>query len=160
MRILQTFTAAFCLSCICAETIGLLVGSGWARRCIKTLAGVYILVVFLQLLPTTLPAFDRLTEVQAEPVQFSGLETQILSAAQSRLEQEMAAVCCEKYGVSAAVSIQLDQNDGELHASQVVLTVPEGSDQDACRAAAEELRQQLGVEPVLRTVSDEEGKNG
>lgn len=159
MRALQTFTAAFCLSCVCAETVSLLVGSGWARRCIKTLAGVYILVVFLQLLPTALPAFDRLTGVQAEPAQLSGLETQILSAAQLRLEQEMAA-CCEKYGVSATVSIQLEQNDGELQASQVVLNVPEGSDPDACRAAAEELRQQLGVEPVLRTASGEEGKTG
>ena len=160
MRALQTFTAAFCLSCVCAEMVSLLVGSGWARRCIKTLAGVYILVVFLQLLPTTLSGFDRLTVVQAEPVQLSGLETQILSVAQSRLEQEMAAVCCEKYGVSAAVSIQLEQNDGKLQASQVVLTVPEGSDPDACRAAAEELRQQLGVEPVLRTALEEEGKTG
>ena len=53
MKALQTLTVSFCLACICAEIVTLLTGPGWPRRCIKALAGLYILVILLRLLSGT-----------------------------------------------------------------------------------------------------------
>ena len=39
---------AFCLACVCAELLVQLVEAGWARRCIKVVAGLYILTVLLR----------------------------------------------------------------------------------------------------------------
>lgn len=39
---------AFCLACVCTELLVQLVEAGWARRCIKVVAGLYILTVLLR----------------------------------------------------------------------------------------------------------------
>ena len=46
---------AFCLACVCAELLVQLVEAGWARRCIKVVAGLYILTVLLRAI-SALPA--------------------------------------------------------------------------------------------------------
>ena len=46
MQPLERAVAIFCIACICAELTTQLAGSTWARRCIKAVAGLYILVVF------------------------------------------------------------------------------------------------------------------
>lgn len=48
MQTVRALTAAFCLACIGAELTAQLVDAGWARQCIKALAGLYILVVLLR----------------------------------------------------------------------------------------------------------------
>ena len=45
MHAFQTAASAFCIACICAEITTLLAGAGWAGRCIKAVAGLYILAV-------------------------------------------------------------------------------------------------------------------
>ena len=42
MHAFQTAASAFCIACICAEITTLLAGAGWAGRCIKAVAGLYI----------------------------------------------------------------------------------------------------------------------
>ena len=37
---------AFCLACVCAELLVQLVEAGWARRCIKVVAGLYICLLY------------------------------------------------------------------------------------------------------------------
>ena len=44
MHAFQTAASAFCIACICAEITTLLAGAGWAGRCIKAVAGLYILL--------------------------------------------------------------------------------------------------------------------
>ena len=51
MHAFQTAASAFCIACICAEITTLLVGAGWAGRCIKAVAGLYILVILFRLAP-------------------------------------------------------------------------------------------------------------
>ena len=51
MQELRTATVLFCTGCICAELVMRLTGSGWARRCIKAVAGLYILVVLFHAVP-------------------------------------------------------------------------------------------------------------
>ena len=48
MHAFQTAASAFCIACICAEITTLLVGAGWAGRCIKAVAGLYILVILFR----------------------------------------------------------------------------------------------------------------
>ncbi len=43
MQPLERAVAIFCIACICAELTTQLAGSTWARRCIKAVAGLYIL---------------------------------------------------------------------------------------------------------------------
>ena len=49
MHAFQTAASAFCIACICAEITTLLAGAGWAGRCIKAVAGLYILVILFRL---------------------------------------------------------------------------------------------------------------
>lgn len=58
---------AFCLACVCTELLVQLVEAGWARRCIKVVAGLYILTVLLRA-TSALPAR---TAQWLQPVQAS-----------------------------------------------------------------------------------------
>ena len=51
MQTLKSAAVVFCTACICAELLARLTGNNWARRCIKAVAGLYILVVLLQVIP-------------------------------------------------------------------------------------------------------------
>lgn len=51
MQTLKSAAVIFCTACICAELLARLTGNSWARRCIKAVAGLYILVVLLQVIP-------------------------------------------------------------------------------------------------------------
>ena len=46
MQALERAAAFFCTACICAELLSRFVGQGWGQKCIKAVAGLYILVVF------------------------------------------------------------------------------------------------------------------
>ena len=139
MRTFQAAAAVFCLACICTETVTLLVGSGWARRCIKALAGLYILIVLLQLLPSARTELGKRTVPQSTPVSLPGLEDQ--------LESE----CRQQFGLDAVIRVILEQDGQTLQAVQASMTVPAGSSTALCREAADYLQQRLGVEPSLQT---------
>ena len=51
MQAFQRAAAVFCMACIGAELVSLFGGQGWAGRCIKAVAGLYILAVLLAQLP-------------------------------------------------------------------------------------------------------------
>ena len=58
---------AFCLACVCTELLVQLVEAGWARRCIKVVAGLYILTVLLR----AISALPARTAQWLQPVQAS-----------------------------------------------------------------------------------------
>ena len=90
---------AFCLACVCAELLVQLVEAGWARRCIKVVAGLYILTVLLRAI-SALPArtAQRLQPVQAS-ASIEGVETTILTEAAKRLNEMLAAECEAQTGI-------------------------------------------------------------
>ena len=51
MQALECAAAVFCTACICAELAARFVGPGWGQKCIKAVAGLYILVAFADALP-------------------------------------------------------------------------------------------------------------
>ena len=90
---------AFCLACVCAELLVQLVEAGWARRCIKVVAGLYILTVLLR----AISALPARTAQWLQPVQASasieGVETTILTEAAKRLNEMLAEECEAQTGI-------------------------------------------------------------
>ena len=60
MQALERAAAVFCTACICAELLSRFVGQGWGQKCIKAVAGLYILVVFADALPGAKAQFAAL----------------------------------------------------------------------------------------------------
>ena len=87
MQPLERAVAIFCIACICAELTTQLAGSTWARRCIKAVAGLYILVVFARALPKAGAQLQAFSLPQAQPVFFGTLDDLIASEA-ARLAEE------------------------------------------------------------------------
>ena len=88
MHAFQTAASAFCIACICAEITTLLVGAGWAGRCIKAVAGLYILVILFRLAPqmklelksAAAAAPAAVVQATAVPVVKVNLEEAVLAA--------------------------------------------------------------------------------
>ena len=90
MQALTHAVAVFCIACLCAELLTLFVpptSSGWARRCIKAVAGLYILVVFARALPKAWAQLQAFSLPQAQPAFFGTLDDLIASEA-ARLAEE------------------------------------------------------------------------
>ena len=151
MKTLQTLTVSFCLAGICAETVTLLTGPGWPRRCIKALAGLYILVVFLRIFSGTgARRIQTDLPVQA-PVSIQDTEGAVLAQAEEQLEKNLEAACKERFGKKAALSIALEQNEQEVCVSHAEMRIPLGESAASYAEAAEYLRQQLGAEVEIVT---------
>ena len=90
MQALTHAVAVFCIACLCAELLTLFVppsSSGWVRRCIKAVAGLYILVVFARALPKAEVELLKFIPPQAQPVFFSTLEDLVESEAAHLAEE-------------------------------------------------------------------------
>ena len=89
MQAFQNAAAAFCIACICAEVTALLTGTGWAGRCIKAVAGLYILVVLFRLAPGAKPELKSAMEVVPSSVHIQSTEISIMQKAQERLKSSL-----------------------------------------------------------------------
>lgn len=111
MEALQKAAVSFCLACICSELVTLWVGSGWAKRCIKAVAGLYILIVLFQTVPLSVKNL-KLLAVPSKPVASIGdTETAVLLDAQTTLEQTLAEECWQNYGEEVELSIVLGKTE-------------------------------------------------
>ena len=86
MHAFQTAASAFCIACICAEITTLLAGAGWAGRCIKAVAGLYILVILFRLAPQMKLELKSAAAAAPAAVSIQSTETSLLQGAQERLE--------------------------------------------------------------------------
>lgn len=107
MDVLQKAAVSFCLACICSEVVTLWVGSGWAKRCIKAVAGLYILVVLFRAVPLSIRNWEQLSAQSKELSSIGDMETSVLLDAQTRLEQTLAEECWRNYGEKVEFSIVL-----------------------------------------------------
>ena len=87
MQALERAAAVFCTACICAELLSRFVGQGWGQKCIKAVAGLYILVVFARTLPKAGAQLQAFSMPQAQPAFFGTLDDLIASEA-ARLAEE------------------------------------------------------------------------
>ena len=151
MHAFQTAASAFCIACICAEITTLLAGAGWAGRCIKAVAGLYILVILFRLAPQM-----KLELKSAAAVNIQSTETSLLQGAQERLEADLCAECERRFGTKVKLEITLTRTEQTVRAEKVLVIPPAAcTSAEQCRIAAY-LQQELGMAPILEVQEDTE----
>ena len=154
MQAFQAAAAVCSLACVCAEVITLLVGPGWPCRCIKALAGLYILVVLLRAVPDMRGEMKKMLPAAQQPVSLQSAEDQILVQTQTQLEEKLEAECQKKFGLSAKIEVCLEQTEQKVYAARVMATLPPGSSAAQVQKLSDCLEQKLGVKPTIRTGED------
>ena len=131
MQALERAAAVFCTACICAELAARFVGPGWGQKCIKAVAGLYILVAFADALPGAKAQLTAPKLPQAETASVGSLEDACLREAGIRVKLRIT-LCRTAEGVAASA----------------VQVVPQGALTDARKQAVERLlTAQLQLEP-------------
>lgn len=154
MQALRGATAAFCTACICAEVFAQLTGEGWPRRCIKAVAGLYILVVLLHALPGAKAELAAFSAPQAAALDIGTAEQNVLAEAERELELSVAARCRESTGVEVSLNITLAEAGGEVSVQSVQAALPALCTQAQREEAANFITRTLGKEPQLITEED------
>lgn len=149
MQALKRAAAVFCIACICAELLAQLTDRGWARRCIKTVAGLYILLVFWNALPQ-LRKTAVVTLPQIPAASIGSLEDAVRAEAEAELEQQLAAQCTAQTGVTIRLSITLSA-EGEV--ASVRAELPAESTSAEKERVQSFLESALGTVPILTTQS-------
>ena len=74
----------FFTACIFADLLARLTGNSWARRCIKAVAGLYILVVLLQVIPQLRTEVQSFSVPDLSPASMGTLEDAIQAELDAR----------------------------------------------------------------------------
>ena len=131
MQAFQRAAAVFCMACIGAELVSLFGGQSWAGRCIKAVAGLYILAVLLAQLPhlqgRVAAAFSGNTAPAAlSAIQSDALETEILTQTKARLEEYCTVQCRQQFGLDVRVSVTLEKAGQQVVVKKAVAAFPAG----------------------------------
>ena len=150
MQAFQRAAAVFCMACIGAELVSLFGGQSWAGRCIKAVAGLYILAVLLAQLPhlpgKVMTAFSGNTvPATLSAAQSDALETEILTGAETRLEEYCAAQCRRQFGLDIRVSVTLEKAGQQVVVKKAVVAFPAGCTDAQKQAVFSFLQQTLGA---------------
>ena len=150
MQAFQRAAAVFCMACIGAELVSLFGGQSWAGRCIKAVAGLYILAVLLAQLPhlpgKAMTAFSGNTVPAAtSTAQPDALETEILTGAETRLAEYCAAQCRQQFGLDIRVTVTLEKAGQQVVVKKAVAAFPAGCTAAQKQAVFSFLQQTLGA---------------
>ena len=107
MQALERAAAVFCTACICAELAARFVGPGWGQKCIKAVAGLYILVAFADALPGAKAQLTAPKLPQAETVSVGSLEDAILAQTEEELSRRLEDACLCEAGIRVNLRITL-----------------------------------------------------
>lgn len=147
MQALERTAAVFCTACICAELLSRFVGPGWGQKCIKAVAGLYILVVFADALPGAKAQLTALELPQASAVSVGTFEDAVLAQAETELSRTLEESCFAETGVPVALKITLRQKPEGVEAAEVQI-VPQAETNSSQKQAVEEfLNEQLQLAP-------------
>ena len=147
MQALERAAAVFCTACICAELAARFVGPGWGQKCIKAVAGLYILVAFADALPGAKAQLTAPKLPQAETASVGSLEDAILAQTEEELSRRLEDACLREAGIRVKLRITLCRT-AEGVAASAVQVVPQGALTDARKQAVEKLlTAQLQLEP-------------
>ena len=150
MQALDRAAAVFCTACICAELLSRFVGQGWGQKCIKAVAGLYILVVFADALPGAKAQFAALELPQVPAVSVGSLEDAVLAQTAEELSRTLEERCLSEAGVSLRLNIILSQTAEGVEAAEVQI-VPQDAVTASQKRAIEALLEgqlQLGPECI------------
>ena len=150
MQAFQRAAAVFCMACIGAELVSLFGGQSWAGRCIKAVAGLYILAVLIVQLPRlpgkVLTAFSGNTApVAMSAAQPDALETEILTETETRLEEYCIAQCRQQFGLDVSVTVTLEKAGQQVVVKKAVAAFPTDCTAAQKQAVLSFLQQSLGA---------------
>ena len=145
MHAFQTAASAFCIACICAEITTLLAGAGWAGRCIKAVAGLYILVILFRLAPQMKLELKSAAAATPAAVSIQSTETSLLQGTQERLEADLCAECERRFGTK----VTLTRTEQTVRAEKVLVILPAACTSAEQSRIAAYLQQELGMAPIL-----------
>ena len=159
MQALERAAAVFCTACICAELLTRFVGPGWGQKCIKAVAGLYILVVFADALPEAKAQLTALELPQASAVSVGTFEDAVLAQAETELSRTLENLCAEETGVSVKLDVTLHQTSEGVKAAEVQI-VPQWETSAAQKQAVEAfLNEQLQLAPECMRWESPGGKD-
>lgn len=93
MQTIRLAVKAFCIACITGGLIVRLIPGDGARKCIKAVAGLYIVVAVLHAFENAVPVWPRQkVSLPAAAPQVSSFEDGVLAQSQAALEEYYAAV--------------------------------------------------------------------
>ena len=158
MQPLERAVAIFRIACICAELTTQLAGSTWARRCIKAVAGLYILVVFARTVPQAHIQLRAFSVPVQDPVSIASPETAILAQTQAQLEQTLAEQWYTKTGREASVAVMLKETDSVVVICSAQMTLPANCTAEERQQAGAFLQEKLQLFPeqIRITAAEEE----
>ena len=143
MHAFQTAASAFCIACICAEITTLLAGAGWAGRCIKAVAGLYILVILFRLAPQMKLELKSAAAAAPATVSIQSTETSLLQ------EADLCAECERRFGTKVKLEITLTRTEQTVRTEKVLVILPAACTSAEQSRIAAYLQQELGMAPIL-----------
>lgn len=150
MHELLRLAAMFSLACICAELVSLMTDAGWARRCIKVAAGLYILVVLLGLGGAS-PVFTKWELPQQVHTDLGeASDSFVLAGAAAELEQTLSEQCRQRFGMSIQIQIMLQKGEDNNVSAQTEVLFPAGTQETVRDQLLNWLEQELGARPDWR----------
>ena len=147
MQALERAAAVFCTACICAELLSRFVGQGWGQKCIKAVAGLYILVVFADALPGAKAQFTALELPQVPMVSVGSLEDAVLAQTAEELSRTLEERCLSEAGVSLRLNISLRRTAEGVEAAEVQIVPRDAATASQKRAIEALLEGQLQLGP-------------
>lgn len=151
MHELLRLAAMFSLACICAELVSLMIDAGWARRCIKMAAGLYILVVFFSVfggIPSSLAQLEIPQQPRSDFEEES--ESYLLVSAKATLDQTLSEQCQQRFGTAIQLRTELQKEEDGTVIVQAAVIFPGGTENAVRRQILTWLEQELGVTPEWR----------
>lgn len=148
MQGLRHSVAVFCIGCIAAELLAQLTAGDWPRRCIKSLAGLYILVVLARGLSLVPASWEERPASPTQPVELGSGEQAVLELAQQQLEERLAADCAREAGVQLRLRITLARSEQGIAPTQLHAALTEAASAEAKQQAEQLLQTALGIPPV------------
>ncbi len=157
MQGVRQSAAVFCIACICAEILAQMTERGWTRDCIKTVAGLYILLVFWNALPKFHTLAQSLELPQTTAVEMGSWGDLVRTQTEIELEQTLAEQCAAELGVSVQLSITLEETSSGETAASVQVILPEECDDSDAEQVSAFLEEMLHVSPTLVWESEDRG---
>lgn len=147
MQGLKAAMAVFCTSCICAELVAQIIESGWARRGIKVVAGLYILAATLHVLPRLKAEGNVFSVPTVSSVELGTWEQAALAQTQTQLEQDLEERFRREAGVSAGVTLALRSASDSVTVDSATVTPAADCTPEQQQAVEKIVEEALGVRP-------------
>jgi hypothetical protein len=125
MKELKAAVAVFCAGCICAEMLVQLTQQTRARRCIKAVAGLYIVAALLRAVPGVAAQSANVELPGSTQADFGSFTQNVLEQTAQSLEETLQNTIRASTGCSVQLQITLRQTQTGVAAAAVQVTAEE-----------------------------------